>query len=312
MKIILVPDNLGRRQNTCISQRHALAMGLLVLVIVPGLVTAGAWKLMQTLNPPPPAPALPVDVEHLRAEVETQRGHLVELEERSREQLALLTREVGRLQARLSRVDAMGRRLMNATDVAAEEFDFGLEMGRGGPRLPAGGPVPREATLEELLADLNAEVDVREQQLGVLESLIVGHQVRQQVQPSGWPVTDGWVSSTFGTRVDPFTGESAHHGGIDIARRAGSPIKAVAGGVVTFSGRLPGYGLAVELDHGGGLTTRYAHNERNLVAVGDRIRRGQQIARVGSTGRSTGPHLHFEVRIDGDTVDPRPYLTASN
>jgi murein DD-endopeptidase MepM/ murein hydrolase activator NlpD len=128
------------------------------------------------------------------------------------------------------------------------------------------------------------------------------------VKPSGRPVREGYISSYFGERMDPFNGEEAMHKGVDFATDAGADVLAVASGIVTWSGPREGYGNLVEINHGNGYTTRYAHNAQTLVSVGDTVERGQAVAVVGSTGRSTGPHVHFEVLRDGTQINPMAFV----
>jgi murein DD-endopeptidase MepM/ murein hydrolase activator NlpD len=159
--------------------------------------------------------------------------------------------------------------------------------------------------LDEQLAD-------RSLQLTVLEDLLLNRKLRDEVRPEGRPVTAGYVSSQFGTRTDPFTGRHAFHKGVDFAGREGAEVVAVASGVVIWSGERYGYGELVEINHGNGYVTRYAHNVDNLVAVGDTVRRGQVIARMGDTGRATGPNLHFEVLLNDKPVDPLKYVQSAD
>jgi murein DD-endopeptidase MepM/ murein hydrolase activator NlpD len=192
------------------------------------------------------------------------------------------------------------------------EFEFDSPPALGGPVSDTGSePVGLEdfvATLDELTRQL----DHREQQLRVLENLLMNRNLQRQVLPAGRPVTGGWLSSHFGMRNDPFTGQRAHHGGIDFAGRAGSPVVAVAAGVVTYSGDRYGYGRMVEINHGNGYVTRYAHNRENIVRVGDPVKKGEHVALMGATGRATAPHVHFEVLYNGRVVDPLKYIRATN
>jgi murein DD-endopeptidase MepM/ murein hydrolase activator NlpD len=149
----------------------------------------------------------------------------------------------------------------------------------------------------------------RSRQLGVLEDLMLNRKLADEVHPEGRPVTSGYISSNFGARTDPITGRAASHSGVDFAGRLGSDIVAVASGIVTWAGDRYDYGQMVEVNHGNGYATRYAHNAENLVSVGDTVKRGDIIARMGETGRATGPNLHFEVLRDGRKVDP---LTVIN
>ncbi len=162
--------------------------------------------------------------------------------------------------------------------------------------------------LEALFQQLESQLDNSESQLGILESLMMDRKVQQQSEVTGRPTSKGWMSSKFGRRTDPFTGHRAWHNGVDFAGKLGSEIVTVAAGVVTWSGERNGYGRMVELDHGEGQATRYAHNSKNLVKVGDIVKKGEVIALMGSSGRSTGPHVHFEVYKNGRAVDPASYI----
>jgi murein DD-endopeptidase MepM/ murein hydrolase activator NlpD len=145
----------------------------------------------------------------------------------------------------------------------------------------------------------------------VLEDLLLVSRLQRQVKPSGWPVERGWISSAFGMRTDPFTGRRAMHTGTDFAGRAGADVLSVAAGIVTEAGPRFGYGMVVEINHGNGYVTRYGHNARVLVKPGDKVNKGQRIALIGSTGRSTGPHVHFEVLFNDKVVNPTEYIEAS-
>ena len=166
--------------------------------------------------------------------------------------------------------------------------------------------------LGAMVDNLDEQLQDRQQQLGVLENLLLNRNLSKQVHPEGRPVRSGWVSSYFGKRTDPFTGRPAWHKGLDFAGRDGSDVVAVAAGVVTWSRERYGYGQMVEINHGNGYVTRYAHNQANLVAVGDKIEKGQTIAKMGSTGRATGPNLHFEVLLNSRVVNPLQYIQETH
>jgi murein DD-endopeptidase MepM/ murein hydrolase activator NlpD len=164
------------------------------------------------------------------------------------------------------------------------------------------------------LDSLEQRLNDREREMRVLEDLLLSSRMQKEVRPSGWPVAEGYITSPFGFRTDPFTGLRSNHPGIDFAAAEGSNVLAVASGIVTKAGEeegYDGYGRIVEINHGNGYATRYGHNERVLVHIGDRVRRGQVIAKMGSTGRSTGPHVHFEVLLNGVQVNPERYIEAS-
>ncbi|HTV97232.1 MAG TPA: M23 family metallopeptidase [Steroidobacteraceae bacterium] len=223
------------------------------------------------------------------------------------EKVNALALRVGQMNANVIRLDALGKRLTRMANLNDGEFDFGNPPAMGGADGADGQPA-QIPSLTAMVDDLQSQLSSREQQLGVLENLILTRELNQQVYPEGRPVQDGWISSYFGRRPDPFTGYLAMHKGIDFAGPEGTKVTAVAAGLVTFAGERAGYGEMVEINHGNGLATRYAHNERLLVKQGDMVSKGQEVALMGSTGHSTGPHLHFEVLKNGTQVDPLRYV----
>lgn len=255
----------------------------------------------------------PVEVENgererLRAELRAQKQEIDEARRWIDDNLGVVAGRIGNLQARVMRIEALGQRLAANSGMDDGEFDFASDPPTGGVEVPAAGP---QWDLRELQRDIDAlleRLDDREQQLSVMELLLEGKTAEAEVSPAGRPVDGGWISSGFGRRTDPITGKRSMHHGLDFGGRVGSPIKSVAAGVVTQASRSGSYGLLVEIDHGNGYTTRYAHNKKLLVSVGDVVRRGDLIAQLGSTGRSTGAHLHFEVRRDGRPLNPRKYV----
>jgi murein DD-endopeptidase MepM/ murein hydrolase activator NlpD len=240
--------------------------------------------------------------EHLRL-IEQNRSD-------ARAHLDALTLRLGRMQAQLMRLDALGDRLVSQADLDASEFDFSIAPPVGGPHE---GATVTAATVPDFLGmldDLEVAVSDRTSKLAVLEQLIMSHNLHERIMPSGNAVESGLLSSKFGKRVDPFTGKMEQHKGIDIAGKEGSDVLATGDGVVIWADERSGYGNLVEIDHGNGITTRYGHNKDLLVKVGDTVRKGQPIALMGSTGRSTGPHVHIEVLRNGKQVDPSRYLSS--
>jgi murein DD-endopeptidase MepM/ murein hydrolase activator NlpD len=227
---------------------------------------------------------------------------------KTEQDVAALGQQVGSLHAEIIRLDALGARLVQMAGLNRGEFDFSQPPALGGPLDALGGSPLETLGLQGTLDVLANLLSDRQRQLDILEHFLLTQKLENRVEPRGEPVDTAWISSYFGRRSDPFTGHLAHHQGIDFAGTLGSPIKAVADGVVSWSGNRNGYGNLVEINHGNGLTTRYGHNSKNLVAVGDRVVRGQVIALMGSTGRSTGSHLHFEVLQDGRSQNPMAYI----
>ncbi len=221
--------------------------------------------------------------------------------------LNALAQRMGRMQAQLLRLDALGARLTSMADINNKEFDFSSSPAIGGPAHPQEND--RKVDILHTLDQLKTSLDEKSEYLAALESLLMDRHLTAAVTPSGWPTRGGWISSRFGLRADPFNGTFSNHDGIDIAAGMGTPVLAMADGVVSWSGDRSGYGITVEITHGQGYTTRYAHALAALVNVGDRVIKGQPIAKVGSSGRSTGPHLHIEVRRNGRAVDPAAYLS---
>ena len=224
------------------------------------------------------------------------------------EQLEDLTARVGQVNAQMLRLNALGKRLTEMAHLDKGEFNFDAPPAQGGPEEDVAAPTERVDDLSDILARLEAQLIDRERQLVILETFISARSLTQLAVPDGSPVPGAWVSSTFGFRADPFTGRSAFHSGIDFAAPSGSQARAVAPGVVTWAGERSGYGRLVEINHGNGYITRYAHNSSVMVKVGDKVTKGQAISRVGSTGRSTGPHLHFEVLRNGRAIDPQRFV----
>ena len=206
------------------------------------------------------------------------------------------------------KVNALGKRLTRMANLNDGEFDFGNPPALGGAEGGADGQPAQIPNLSVMVDDLQNQLSSREQQLGVLENLILTRDLNKQVYPEGRPVQNGWISSYFGRRADPFTGYSAVHRGLDFAGPEGTRVSSVAAGLVTFAGERSGFGQMIEINHGNGLATRYCHNEKVLVKQGDMIRKGQEVSLMGSTGRSTGPHLHFEVLRNGVQVDPLRFI----
>ena len=237
-----------------------------------------------------------------------QSEQLAEIKQNSEDQLDALTLRLALMQARLVRLDAVGERITEIADLDEGEFDFSQPVAIGGPSVGYSESFTPSGFMSSV-DQLEAQLADRQQQLEILEGMMADRKIQSDVFIAGRPLEKGWIASRFGKRPDPFTGRLSFHGGIDFTTaKAGAVLNTVAAGVVTWSGPRSGYGLMVEVNHGSGFTTRYAHAEKLLVEVGDVVNRGQNIALVGSTGRSTGPHVHFEVYKNGRVVDPAAYI----
>ncbi|HET7650667.1 MAG TPA: M23 family metallopeptidase [Gammaproteobacteria bacterium] len=222
-----------------------------------------------------------------------------------------LSAKVGQLQAHIIRLDALGEQLTHMAGLKRGEFNFNQAPAEGGPDLPVSGQHVSMQDFMGTLDQVQAQIRSREQQFSVLENLIMNRNVQLSALPSGPPIKEGYESSPFGMRIDPFTGELSFHPGIDFAGTEGEAVEAVAPGVVTWAGARGGYGNMIEIDDGNGYATRYGHNETILVHVGEVIKKGQEIALMGSTGRSTGPHVHLEVLYNGKQINPARFVHAS-
>lgn len=209
-------------------------------------------------------------------------------------------------QAHVVRLNALGERLIEKAKLDKGEFDFGSEPSLGGPE--AGGENVQAVDFSHSIVALEARLEKSAFQLEILEGMLISRDLQDEVYPEGRPIKRGWISSYFGYRSDPFSGRRTHHDGIDLAGKDGSEIIAVASGVVTWAGKRSGYGYLIEINHGNGYVTRYGHNKTIQVESGDTVKKGQTIALMGSTGRSTGPHVHFEVHRNGRVVDPMKYV----
>lgn len=304
MHIILVSDRMATARSITLTRGHMMliATGLMLLV----LAFASMFSYLTVRHAA--EIRLPFLQELLRSISLEESGKTREL---VRENLSTMAVRLGEMQGQLMQLDSLGERLAGMAGVKIKDIQ---------PRLITaatdgkGGPLLRPDSLDALdmqraLDELARQVEVRSDTLAALESRIFDERIRKHMLPTARPVADGVpASSNFGWRNDPFTGESAMHEGIDFIAEVGTPIFAAAAGIVKSSEMHPQYGNMVEIDHGNNLTTRYAHVSALHVRAGEIVRRGQQIAAVGSTGRSTGPHLHFEVRINGAAQNPWRFL----
>ena len=309
MNILLVTKHLGSRRCFCLNQGHLLAFGVFLFLAVP----VGSLWLGYQIGKGGNQFASPVLSAALFDELDHQRQRIDDARLVAEDNLNALTLRLGQMQAHVMRLDAMGQRLTRIAGLDDGEFDFSNPPAQGGPEDLSGTianyPMPDFITqLEELARQL----ENREQQLSILETMIMNRNLQAEIMPAGRPVTKGWISSRYGSRNDPFTGKPAFHNGIDIAAPEGTEVIAVAAGVVTWAGRRYGYGNLVEINHGNGYVTRYGHLKTILVTAGETVPKGQLVAKVGTTGRSTGPHVHFEVWVNGKTVDPMKYVRAAN
>ena len=202
----------------------------------------------------------------------------------------------------------MRAELDGVANLQFREFNFAGDPPSGGPEGDSEGVSAQIPDLTAMLSQLEQRVNSRDSQLAALENVILARELKAEIHPEGRPVTRGFISSYFGARADPFDGREAFHKGVDFAGSIGDRVVAVAAGVVTWAGERSGFGKLIEVSHGDGFITRYAHNQRTLVRVGETVKRGEAVALMGSTGHSTGPHVHFEVLRNGRQVDPLSFI----
>lgn len=306
MSLILLTNRSGGTTRIHVGGLVAVLLSIIILAILAGVFYLGMSLAQKDL-----APDAMVNV--LRKQLDDQQSSLSSMSQLTEENLNALAMRLGQLKAHVIRLDALGERLIEKAELDKGEFDFDNSPALGGPGENVGERGKSMAVPDFLkeLDDLSKQLDHRSLQLSVLETMLMNRDLQDEVYPQGRPVKRGWVSSYFGYRTDPFNGRIAHHDGIDIAGKKGADVIAVAAGVVTWAGKRYGYGDLVEINHGNGYVTRYGHNEAVKVKVGDTVRKGDDIAAMGSTGRSTGPHVHFEVIKNGRVVDPIQYIRAS-
>jgi murein DD-endopeptidase MepM/ murein hydrolase activator NlpD len=273
----------------------AAGLGVLVGIFALGLhLGESSMARMALLNP--------------GAALRAEQAEVTALKSQLQDRVDALAMRLGVMNAHVIRLNALGKRLTAMAHINSREFDFDDDPPLGGSESDGVGQGTQIPDLTLMIDDLGRRIDSRSGQFSALENVILGRQLSLEIKPSGRPVREGYISSYFGERMDPFNGEDAFHKGVDFASDAGADVLAVASGIVTWAGPREGYGLLVEINHGNGYVTRYAHAARTMVAVGDQVERGQAVAVVGSTGRSTGPHLHFEVVKDGRQIDPMAFV----
>lgn len=305
MHIILVSRRLTKTKSLTLSTPHlvGVALGLALFVV---MLTSGLSYLTLRHAAQLKLPYLESVV--LSAQAQESRRSEAFL----RENLNAMAVRLGEMQAQLMRLDAMGERLAALAGFKPSEFRFSETPGRGGA---LSSSIPQKSlSISEFnrqLEQVARQMDNRNDYLGVLESQLFDAKVRKKLMPTIPPVEASWSASSFGWRIDPITGMQALHEGVDFIADAGTPIFAAAGGLVTVAESHNQYGLMVEMDHGNDFTSRYAHASRLFVKAGDVVQRGRKIAEVGTTGRTTGPHLHFEVRYKGVAQNPARFLQAT-
>lgn len=304
MNLVIIGGRKGPRSIDLSQPRYYFLMGFSVAFIAALLLYAGYYFGQSgtvTSNPDP-------KVNNWVTTLKKDRQDIQKISQQTADDLNALALNLGQMEARSLRLDALGSRLAKIAGIGEDEFDFNEDP-------PAGGPADTTALsssqLPELLqrfTELQRQIDDRQYKFELMESILMDRELIEQALPEGKPVKKGWLSSKYGRRTDPFTGKRSWHAGVDFAGKHGAEVISVASGVVTHAGYKKGFGRMVEVSHGNGYVTRYAHNSKNLVKVGDTVEKGGLIAKMGSSGRSTGPHVHFEVLRDGKVVNPSEYI----
>ena len=304
MQIILLHPRFTQAKSLTLAPRHLAIAFVLFLFTVAACAALMLYLLLAAAS----SSKLPVlnDMFALVAQDEAGRQS-----RQVKENLAVMTAKLGEMQAQMMRLDALGERVQGLAGVKPEEFNFKEKPGRGGVGLfSKDGKELGMTELQELVDKMEKEMSQRNDYMNVVESALLAVKIRTRMLPTIQPVKGSYNASGFGARFDPFTGRRSIHEGIDFPAQTGTPIVAAAGGVVIAAEYHHEYGNMLEIDHGNDIMTRYAHASRLYAGIGDIIKRGQHVADVGSTGRSTGAHLHFEVRVKGVAQDPHKFLSA--
>lgn len=301
MKIIIFPRS--RTRFICVEylrgwNKAALILGAVILsiILLGGGYAAGIVFGNQVI------------LSEWKRDILEQETSLQLAKEEAQTQIEALTVQAGRLQAQINRVDALGSVLVENAGLEPEEFSFDPPSAMGGPGFSFDSILHADSRIDAVFDEIRDSLETRERELEVLSFAFLDKEFELDTFPQGRPVIHSWISSRFGKRRSPFTGKSEMHKGVDFGGRSGSDVVAVGAGIVTQAERNGGYGYIVEIDHGNGYKTRYAHNKKLLVQVGEAVNRGHVIAKLGNTGRSTGPHVHFEILKDGVHVDPMKYI----
>lgn len=308
MKIILISKKIDKVRTLSLNNwaKCALSVLLLGIPVTAGTmlgikIADGRWELLFDNS-----------IAQMQSQIVLQREDVDAGRQQLDNSLSGMTVKLAKLRSPLVRLDALGEQLTQIASLDDGEFDFSSTPGLGGPIQSPLAEIANQAEIEEkvslMFAKLDNSISSRESQLQILQSMLSDKKLKSESMVAGRPVKKGWMSSEYGMRIDPFHGKQQWHAGVDFAGRDGDDVIAVASGVVTWSGDRSGYGKMVEINHSDGYITRYAHNQENIANLGAIVQKGDVIAQMGSSGRSTGPHVHFEVFKNGRTVDPASYI----
>ena len=308
MKIILISYKIDKVRTLSLNSwvKSALSVLLVGIPVTAGTmlgikIADGRWELLFDNS-----------IAQMQSQIVLQQEEVDAGRQQVYNSLSGMTLKLAKLRSRLVRLDALGEQLTQMASLEDGEFDFSSAPGLGGPIESPLAEIANEAEIEEkvslMFAKLDDSISSRESQLQILQSMLSDKKLKRESMVAGLPIKKGWMSSEYGMRIDPFHGKQQWHAGVDFAGRDGDDVIAVASGVVTWSGDRNGYGKMVEINHSDGYITRYAHNQENIAHLGAIVQKGDVIAQMGSSGRSTGPHVHFEVFKNGRTVDPASYI----
>ena len=308
MKIILISDKIDKVRTLSLNSwvKSALSVLLVGIPVTAGTmlgikIADGRWELLFDNS-----------IAQMQSQIVLQQEEVDAGRQQVDNSLSGMTLKLAKLRSRLVRLDALGEQLTQMASLEDGEFDFSSAPGLGGPIESPLAEIANEAEIEEkvslMFAKLEDSISSRESQLQILQSMLSDKKLKRESMVAGRPIKKGWMSSEYCMRIDPFHGKQQWHAGVDFAGRDGDDVIAVASGVVTWSGDRNGYGKMVEINHSDGYITRYAHNQENIAHLGAIVKKGDVIAQMGSSGRSTGPHVHFEVFKNGRTVDPASYI----
>lgn len=330
MNIILVRRKSGATVNLNLSRTFVVILSLMFLSLPAlsyyfGVISGDHAPVMADINKPEHIEPIRQELNKIigsiyKEELAQQQEELNALKLHNQENINALTNSMAKLQAHIIRLDSLGSRLTEVAQLDKKAFNFDFSPSMGGPDDTVQEGDAKNLIFSENLKygefvkrmnQITQDIDSRSKQLDILETLLIAEHFKLSTTPTGRPAEKGWISSYFGMRKDPFNGKRKMHKGVDVAGKSGASVLATADGVVIRAEKQNGYGKLLEIDHGYGLSTRYGHNKSLAVKVGDIVKQGQVIASMGSTGRSTGPHVHYEVLRNGQQVNPQKYIITA-
>jgi murein DD-endopeptidase MepM/ murein hydrolase activator NlpD len=297
---------LYRGKNVSFKMKFSKAQWLPVAVVA---VAGSIWAFNGAMKNTSETEHVRLQLNQAQQEYAQSKEKLSQLKQQTEHRLSALTLKLGEMKGQINRLDAFTTRVAEQAEIPSEEFNFEAQTATGGPIADFAEDVLTDSDdLFHQMEQMLLKLDGQERKMAVLESILLNTHIDEEVFVSGRPIGKGWLSSYFGVRKDPFTGMPAMHKGVDFAGEEGADVVATGAGVVTWADKRFGYGNLIEIDHGEGIVTRYGHNKSLLVDVGERVTKGQVISKMGSTGRSTGPHVHYEVLKRGKQIDLLPYV----